>query len=189
MTDIPSYVKITTRIPNGIPLTYQQMDNNLTTLQHLVPVGSIIMWGMDTLPATYLECDGSSLVIPTDPSDNQYELYQVLGTYYNHAGTPGGEFSVPDSRGGFYRHLDTVNNTDPDYQTRVVGSVQFDEFKAHTHTTEFNITSAGSQSKPWGSQASNARTITSSSAGGAETRPINIAMRYIIKALSTAPVA
>jgi microcystin-dependent protein len=56
-----------------------------------LPVGSVIAYANDAVPATYLKCDGG--LIPTA----QYpELYRVLGTTYNTGGEADDEFRVPD---------------------------------------------------------------------------------------------
>ena len=184
-----AFVNIKTRIPNNAPLTYAQMDQNLTTLQLNMPIGSVLAyWMTDDIPATWAECDGSSFVIPTDESDPTWSLYQVLGTYYNHGSTPGGSFSIPDSRGWFMRHLDPSSGVDPDAD-RIVGSTQEDSFKSHTHTFErayysgnVNYITRGKHTSPIGDE-------TVSATGGAETRPKNLAMLWIMKIYSTNLVA
>ena len=62
---------------------------------------------------------------------------------------------------------------------RALGSFQADEIKAHTHT--LTTGASGTVSNGGGDRDSDDGTQTTSSFGGSETRPRNIAMNYIIK--------
>lgn len=58
------------------------------------PIGTILAFGSDTIPDTYLLCDGASLAITAYP-----ELYKVIGTTFGSVDAE--HFNVPDLRGRF----------------------------------------------------------------------------------------
>jgi len=92
--------------------------------------------------------------------------------------------NVPDYRGMFQRGSGTQTVSSVTYTSGVLGAVQSDDFKSHTHTTP-NI--LGTIGNGWnvsggGSFFTGPLTYTSNSTGGTETRPVNIAVNYIIKA-------
>jgi hypothetical protein len=87
---------------------------------------------------------------------------------------------LPDLRGYFVRGSGTNNDGTA---AGAFGTKQADEFKAHTHTVTDVNTTVTPLASGVGNTAVNQGTIvrTTSSAGGAETRPKNIAMLYCIK--------
>ncbi len=120
-----TFVDVKLRIPNNQPLTYGQVDNNWTTLQHLMPIGAILDYPMnDQIPATWLECDGTALANAT-----YAELYAVLGTTYGagDGGQAATHFKLPDSRGYFMRHLGGIDTG------RTIGDIQADANLWHRH--------------------------------------------------------
>lgn len=58
-----------------------------------VPVGTVLMWPLETTPEKYLECDGSAVSRTT-----YAELFALLGVYYG-AGDGSTTFHLPDYRG------------------------------------------------------------------------------------------
>ena len=157
-----------------------------------VPVGTINAFASQTLPANYLECDGSTL------STSQFNnLFNVIGYTYGGSGT---SFNVPDLRGEFIRGWDNGRGID---SGRAFGSSQTDEFKSHRHFSVFltdntNVFDSLTGTQSIGRDSSNgvddgnleynllgsnneADVGGTSFSGGVETRPRNVALKYIIR--------
>lgn len=157
-----------------------------------VPVGTINAFASQVVPANYLECDGSTL------STSQFnDLFNVIGYTYGGSGT---SFNVPDLRGEFIRGWDNGRGID---SGRGFASFQADEFKSHRHFSVFltdqsdvfddltGTQSIGRDSKngvddgphEYNLLGSNneANVGGTSFSGGVETRPRNVALKYIIR--------
>jgi microcystin-dependent protein len=135
------------------------------------PTGTIIINASQTAPEGFFECNGAE-VSRVDYAD----LFQAIGeTYGQGDGTT--TFNLPDLRGEFVRGFDNGRGIDAG---RLMGSSQADEMKSHNHA----IKGSGHTSGP-GSLISflglNSGTGYTSTEGGDETRPRNIAMMYCIK--------
>ena len=169
------FVDIITRLPKGTPLTYVEMDANLTNLQRAsAPIGTVFTY-MSTadLPATWLECNGASLATATYD-----DLYSIIGNTYGGDAT---NFNLPDFRGQFLRGFDNGAGEDAG---RVFSDPQLDEVKSHTHEvmyTHYHGDTGGS-TRHIGNAEGRRGDVTSDPYGGAETRPKNYAVTYIIKA-------
>jgi len=101
-------------------------------------------------------------------------------------------YKVPDARGYFMRIVDDGAARDPDAATRtnrgdletgdIIGTLQGEQFKAHTHTAHQSTTLfldiQGASNKTLPQPPS---TIATGSAGGTETRPINIYVKLAVK--------
>ena len=129
----------------------------------LSPTGAVIMFAGSTPPTGWLECDGQAA-----PS----ALAAVLG-----------QANVPDLRGEFVRGFDNGRGVD---SGRNLLSTQADEFGAHKHVTGANrqaVQNVGPTTCPEfpTGNGSGAWQATSSTVGGTETRPRNVALMYIIK--------
>ena len=147
-----------------------------------VPVGTIISFGGNTIPAGYFECNGDNTKLITDyPA-----LANVLGDFW---GPSSSTFTLPDLRGYFLRGVSGVSGNDPDVSDRIpsgngganaVGSTQTDAFKTHTHTESKQTTGPGVDSGGlnWNVHQTTGETTAT---GGNETRPKNAYVRYIIK--------
>lgn len=137
-------------------------------------VGRVAFFPRSTAPTGYLKANGAAVSRTTYAS-----LFAVCGTTFG-AGDGSTTFNLPDLRGEFIRGLDDGRGIDTG---RVLGSAQSDEFKAHSHTLQVydSTLSGGNNSKaPSGGQNPIGTHVTSS-AGGAETRPRNVALLACIK--------
>lgn len=155
----------------------------------LVPAGTVVAFGGSTPPSGWLLCDGSSLLRASYP-----RLFAAIGA--SHGQVDGSSFNVPDLRGRFVRGVDGNAGRDPDAAARAVpavggnsgdsvGSVQSDELRSHTHRSRGGATTAPTS-------CTNCVTLQiaredyqpsfdATYAGGAETRPTNLALNWIIK--------
>lgn len=131
-------------------------------------VGQVIFTAGSAVPSGFLKCNGAAVSRITYAA-----LFTVCGTIYG-AGDGSTTFNLPDLRGEFIRGWDDGRGVD---SSRVFGSVQADNFKSHTHTVQsvrsstLTSTMAGGSSWPIGGTD-----IVSTSAGGTETRPRNVAL-------------
>ena len=147
-----------------------------------VPVGAVNTFAMNVAPTGWLACDGSTVSRTTYSS-----LFAVVGTTYG-SGDGSTTFKVPDLRGEFVRGWDDGRGVD---SGRSFGSAQADEFEAHYHVGGFaGVNSSGSFGASSVGTAGNLNeqlglsTINhpnTSTVGGSETRPRNIALLYCIK--------
>ncbi len=162
-----------------------------------IPVGTVQTFAMTTVPAGWLECDGSAISRATYAS-----LFNTIGTTFG-SGDGTTTFNIPDMRGYFARGWDHGRGIDP---ARTFGSTQASANLAHTHTFtgdampphNHNITIAGNDnnggraadgadpitgSPVTTSNSAGTPTGTNSSSGGSEARPVNIALMYAIRAI------
>jgi microcystin-dependent protein len=140
-----------------------------------VPTGLILPYAAPVsvaIPTGYLECDGAVVNQGT-----YVNLFAVIGSTYNLGGEGPTDFRLPDLRGYFIRGFGTnVDGT----ASAALGAKQADEFKSHTHTVPNGGRSAGTANYASTGDIFFNSQITGST-GGTETRPKNIAMRYLIK--------
>lgn len=165
-----------------------------------VPPGTIMAYAGANAPEGWVMCNGSEY----DKEDDRYKaLYNVITNTY---GESGSNFNVPDLRGVFPRGLDSGKGYD---SGRLLGSYQEDAFKSHNHSASSGNAGAHSHSiSHWASDSEggsgyvsmlwddqqlvyktfytswvgdHSHSVTVNSSGGAETRPKNIAVNYIIK--------
>jgi microcystin-dependent protein len=167
--------------------------NSIIGINSIIPVSSVIALASSPVPTGFLECNGAAI------SRTSYSaLFTAIGTTYG-AGDGSTTFNLPDLRGEFIRGFDNSRGVDVG---RGFGSWQADEFKSHAHdsplTNEADATSASlysgrtttdtttyqditGSSYGFGSNHLGEKIFTTTTAGGAETRPRNIAMLYCIK--------
>lgn len=89
------------------------------SLLEAVPSGSVFCFAVDNAPQGWLACDGSSY------STAKYAtLFSVIGYTYGNSGT---QFRVPDLRDMFVRNADNAQD---------IGRRQDDALKTHEHTTQ-----------------------------------------------------
>jgi microcystin-dependent protein len=144
-----------------------------------VPTGSVFTMATTTVPSGYLECDGAAVSRTT-----YADLFAAIGTTWG-AGNGSSTFNVPDLRGEFVRGWDNGRGID---SGRTFASSQDDQLQEHTHTVGYSSRNVGDPPNPItiGDAAYNVQTKQTFSTGttgdfGAETRPRNIAMMYVIK--------
>ena len=150
-----------------------------TAIQNAIPTGTIMTFMSDIIPAGYLLCNGTTYSVSTYPN-----LFGVLGLVY------GGSyvtltFRVPDFRGCFLRGLGT-NGGSGNYASAVKGILQTDQIASHNHDLTYSFVSRGSSASNTVNglaQTGLAQTVSTQNqtGGGAETRPANYAVNYIIK--------
>jgi microcystin-dependent protein len=148
-----------------------------------VPTGLILPYAAPVsvaLPSGYLECDGSTI------NQGVYaNLFATIGTTYNIGGEGPTDFRLPDLRGYFIRGFGTNVDTTA---SAALGAKQADAFQGHRHTS-FTLSGAAAFGTPtpaaFTSAANTGDPVTDGVNGtprtASETRPRNIAMRYLIK--------
>ncbi|MHA7630216.1 phage tail protein [Corallococcus sp. M7] len=167
----------------------------------LPPIGTIMAFAGQKAAlsnAGWLVCDGSTF----NKSDYPL-LFAALGDLYGGDGVTTAQ--LPDLRGQFLRGVDDGSGNDPDVNTRTpaangtaagVGSTQVDALANHQHNWDhffYNFNFRGEDiacHQPVDSQhlQNNTRQATNNDGGvktgstGAETRPKNVAIYWIIKA-------
>jgi hypothetical protein len=149
----------------------------------LVQTGTILISPTETaLPGT-LPCEGGT------PSRTTYaRLYALIGTTFGE-GDGSTTFGLPELRGEFLRGWAHGSDNDPDRTTRTdrgdgttgdhVGTKQEDRFKLHSHASGFVATGVGTGGN-YGADDGSPGNDTSS-VGGNQTNPRNIAVLYCIK--------
>ncbi len=134
----------------------------------------------------WMVCDGRKLEIELYP-----QLFEVLGSTYNVWPVDSSrEFNIPDYRGMFMRGVDMGSGNDPDVRVRKlpneswsdgVGGRQADQLKEHNH--QYKALQENAQANqgygpplfiPTGNQ-------NTENTGGVETRPVNVAVYFIIR--------
>ena len=142
------------------------------TNNSLIPSGSIMAFAMNLVPTGWLHANGSVVSRTTYAT-----LFTAIGTTYG-SGDNSTTFTLPDLRGYFVRGSGT--NSDGT-ASGTFGAKQADAFKAHTHNTIQTIDQNGGFDSGAGRPRYGGSVTASSSTGGTETRPKNIAMLYCIK--------
>lgn len=145
------------------------------------PAGTIQAWPTSNPPSGWFICNGSAI------SRTEYaSLFAVLGTTYGN-GDGSSTFNLPDLTGKFIRGLGG--------SAASLTLTQSDEIKSHSHqisgkTQRRNTSGTGFDINQVyiGAYIPNDALSTSSVAGGSETRPINMAMNYIIFAGSISSI-
>lgn len=154
------------------------------------PSGAVLAFARSTAPTGWLAADGSAVSRATYAA-----LFTAIGTTFG-AGDGSTTFNVPDLRGYFIRGVNTSGSgVDP---LRTFGSTQADAYLNHTHGVTdpthvhtmgsgnnfaagagFGVGGSGGSTNTTAS--STGITINTSTTGGTETRPKNIALLYCIK--------
>lgn len=152
--------------------------------RQMAPAGMVATFARSTAPTGWLKANGAAV------SRTAYaDLFAAIGTTFG-AGDGFNTFNLPDLRGEFVRGCDDGRGVDAG---RVFGSWQDDDLKSHNHNSGvrapdnlydlYGHTTAGSNS--WGTRRTDEPGFDNlpytSSTGGTETRPRNVALLYCIK--------
>lgn len=202
--DIDSSDSTLAATANAVRIVAELAQSALAIASAGIPVGAEIMWPNSTPPdATWLECDGGSLLVADYP-----EYFAVVGYMYGGAGT---SFNKPDWRGKFPRGWAHGSANDPDAADRTnrgdgttgdaVGTNQANQNKEHEHPAWVATTSAGNTNNPaaYGligeTSGTKARSnpgvlggdggLLFAKEGGNEARPINMTRMIIAKVKSS----
>jgi phage-related tail fiber protein len=131
--------------------------------------GLIAFFSASTAPDGWLACDGAVVSRTTYAA-----LFAAIGTTYG-VGDGTTTFSLPDLRGEFLRGLDGGRGVD---SGRTIGSAQAQAMQAHAHSLGYVSGLLGGGG--FGAFQTGTGTNTTST-GGTETRPRNVAMLPCIK--------
>lgn len=134
-----------------------------------IPVGAVQAFAQSTAPTGWLKANGQLVSRTTYAA-----LFAAIGTTYG-AGDGSTTFALPDLRGEFIRGWDDGREVDAG---RVLGSWQADELRSHAHS--YTVWGYDGSAGPGGGDGS-PNGQTTGWAGGAETRPRNVALLYCIK--------
>jgi len=142
-------------------------------------IGMVQNWISEIIPDTWLELNGGTIDSATHPK--MQALIDILN--------PGGNTTavLPDLRGEFVRGWSNDRLGVPDQDGRAILSNEAEDVGSHTHTYNHQPTpvAAGSGSTIRG-YIGNSYPQTGAG-GGAETRPRNVALPYIVKAFDPIP--
>nr|WP_047284170.1 phage tail protein [Pseudomonas protegens] len=166
---------ITDAYTKSVTYTKAEIEALLKNMSAL-PVGAMVPFPKGTVPAGFLEVDGSVQSAATYP-----DLAAYLGATFNKGDESSGNFRLPESRGEFFRGWDHGRGIDVG---RGAGSWQADEFKSHTHQIGNQNTygSGGSAGPLHNGGKSGDLAAPTGPAGAHETRPRNLAVMWCIKA-------
>ena len=157
-------------------------------------VGALTVFPIaENIPSDYLVCDGSVVLSALYP-----DLCAFLGDRFDDT-PPDGYFRLPNYSGKFLRVWDNGAGIDPDADTRgdrgdgtvgdQPGTTQGEEFKEHTHTyvegVNTPIVTSGDYNREDGQVDGVRSNPETSSAGGNETRPVNVSVVVCIRAKIT----
>lgn len=191
----------TPKLADGSVTTPKLVDGSVTAAKLAsgvipagVPAGTVVAFAGATAPTGWLVCNGAAVSRTTYAA-----LFAAIGTTHG-AGDGSTTFNLPDLRGEFIRGLDGGRGVDTG---RTLGSAQGSQNLSHTHTATTDTAGAHTHTTPEGfvgtgsfgpaatgsqglasvssSAGGHSHTVTVSSAGGAEARPRNIALLYIIR--------
>lgn len=163
--------------------TVKILDANVTTAklatvtaQALLPAGAVMPFAMNSAPSGWLAADGTAVSRSTYAT-----LFAAISTTHG-VGDGSTTFNVPDLRGIFVRGSGSQTISGTTYN-KAFALKETDELKSHNHTVGDTNTANNGSFGPGGlaTYPQGTLTRTTSSTGGTETRPANIALLYCIK--------
>ncbi|WP_339070768.1 phage tail protein [Pseudomonas idahonensis] len=179
---------ITDAYTKSVTYTKAEIEALLKNMSAL-PVGAMVPFPKGTVPAGFLEVDGSVQSAATYP-----DLAAYLGTTFNTGGEGAGNFRLPESRGEFLRGWDHGRGVDAG---RSPGSWQADAFQGHYHASAADTARPYSTGGTVGDYLARFGTGNPTTNGvrdainngvdgtprtASETRPRNLAVMWCIKA-------
>ncbi|WP_268561169.1 phage tail protein [Pseudomonas protegens] len=179
---------ITDAYTKSVTYTKAEIEALLKNMSAL-PVGAMVPFPKGTVPAGFLEVDGSVQSAATYP-----DLAAYLGTTFNTGGEGAGNFRLPESRGEFLRGWDHGRGVDAE---RSPGSWQADAFQGHYHASAADTARPYSTGGTVGDYLARFGTGNPTTNGvrdainngvdgtprtASETRPRNLAVMWCIKA-------
>lgn len=138
--------------------------------------GDIKFVTKNVAPTGWLKANGATLTRATYPA-----LWDAVNPATGGAGGAGNgttTFTIPDLRGEFIRGWDDSRGVD---SGRVFGSFQAGEIQSHSHNINYGSASNTSSVDPSRLSNGGITTVATAAAGGAETRPRNVALLACIK--------
>jgi microcystin-dependent protein len=161
--------------------TAKILDANVTTAklatvtaQSLLPAGAVMPFAMNSAPSGWLAADGAAVSRTTYAT-----LFAAISTTHG-VGDGSTTFNLPDLRGIFVRGSGSQTISGTTYSGTFAAKQQ-DELKSHDHQytryAQLITRVGGGDNNIWASTAG----VQTSSTGGTETRPANIALLYCIK--------
>lgn len=187
---------ITDAYTKSLTYTKAEVEALLKNMSAL-PVGAMVPFPKGTVPAGFLEVDGSEQSSAAYP-----DLAAYLGAAFNKGDEGAGNFRLPESRGEFLRGWDHGRGVDVG---RGIASYQSSQIESHRHLNGAGSSGPGAGADPYiygttgedtpgvatsrlseTAGAPNQQGYTSFT-GGEETRPRNMSVMWCIKAWN-APV-
>jgi microcystin-dependent protein len=183
---------------DGTNIYWADQGNVIANVPQGIPPGAIMPFGMTTVPANWLICDGAAVSRST-----YFALFAAIGTAWG-TGDGSTTFNVPNFQGVFLRGWNPSSSSGYD-QGRAFASYQPDTYLNHTHTAtstdaghKHGILSTGPNANGGGAGwlinpqidigvftldgfAQITTTVAASTTGGTETTPKNYAVQYCIK--------
>lgn len=139
-----------------------------------VETGMVLAIPYSTVPTGWLECDGSSLLI----SDYQ-ALYAKIGTTYGAADAS--HFNLPNFQGAFLRGAGSQSLDGRTFTSAAIGTLQDDDVKPHNHSFSNRYKYGGGEAGGVYFMYTEQNTQYTNNNSGTETRPLNHAVKWIIK--------
>lgn len=169
------HIDLQTFLAGSAPLPAANGGTGVTTTAGLfVPAGAVFHFAMTSAPTGYLKCDGTAVSRATYAT-----LFAAISTTFG-AGNGSTTFNLPELRGEFIRGYDDGRGAD---SGRVFGAYQADELKSHNHRPigqSFGFGSSGN-GNALSTNATDNWPNNTTSTGGSETRPRNLALLACIK--------
>ncbi len=158
-------------------LTEPERDGLRDLLENGSDTGVISWFAMTNPPDGWLVCNGSEISRTT-----YNNLFTAIGTTFG-SGNGSSTFKIPDLRGYFVRGWDNGRGVD---SGRSFGSTQTDTYKSHNHSITNAVVPYSTSTYITDFDDGNGMVlwkdnIQTSSSGGSETRPKNIALLPCIK--------